>query len=135
LTIQQIIEGFPWHSAEKYLIRDNNRIYSKMFTTRINGMGIKEVKTAFQSPWQNAYCEGLIDSIRRECLDHMIIFNEQHLREILKSYFNDYHQSRCHFSLNQDSPAPGPIEPPEQGKVLAIPKAGGLHHHYTRKAT
>jgi putative transposase len=133
-TTQQIVEAFPWDRAPKYLIRDNDHIYSKMFTKRINGMGIKEVKTAFQSPWQNPFCERLIGSIRRDCLDHMIIFNEQHLRSVLKSYFDYYHKSRCHLSLDQDSPEPRPIEPPEQGKVMAIPKAGGLHHHYTRKA-
>ena len=84
-TAQQIIEAFPWDSAPKYLIRDNDRIYSKMFTNRINGMGIKEVRTAFQSPWQNPYCERLIGSIRRDCLDHLIIFNEHHLRSVLES--------------------------------------------------
>lgn len=134
-TTQQIVEAFPWDSAPKYLIRDNDRIYSKMFTNRINGMGIKEVKTAFQSPWQNPYCERLIGSIRRDCLDHLIIFNEQHLRSVLNSYFDYYHKSRCHLPLDQDSPEPRPIEPPDHGKVIAIPKAGGLHHLYTRKAS
>ena len=105
-----------------------------MFTNRINGMGIKEVKTAFQSPWRNPFCVRLIGSIRRDCLDHLIIFNEQHLRSVLNSYFDYYHKSRCHLSLDQDSPEPRAIEPPEHGKVVAIPKVGGLHHHYTRKA-
>jgi transposase InsO family protein len=133
-TTQQIIEAFPWENVPKFIIRDNDLIYSKMFTKRIKGMGIKEVKTAFQSPWQNPYCERIIGSIRRDCLDHVIIFNEQHLREVLKSYFDYYHKSRCHLSLDQDSPEPRPIEQPNQGKVIGIPKVGGLHHHYTRKA-
>jgi transposase InsO family protein len=133
-TTQQIVEAFPWDTAPKYLLRDNDRIYSKMFTKRIKGMGIKEVKTSFQSPWQNPYCERIIGSIRRDCLDHVIIFNEQHLRSVLKSYFNYYHKSRCHLSLGQDSPEPRAIEPLDHGKVVAIPQVGGLHHHYTRKA-
>ena len=87
-TTQQIVEAFPWEDVPKFIIRDNDRIYSKMFTNRIKAMGIKEVKTAFQNPWQNPYCERLIGSIRRDCLDHVIIFNEQHLRSVLKSYFN-----------------------------------------------
>ena len=102
-TTQQIVEAFSWDSAPKYLIRDNDRIYSKTFTNQIKGMGIKEVKTAFQSPWQNPYCERLIGSIRRDCLEHVIIFNEQHVRSVLKSYFDYYHKSQCHLSLDQDS--------------------------------
>lgn len=133
-TTQQIIDAFPWEDVPKFIIRDNDRIYSKMFTKRLKGMGIKEVKTAFQSPWQNPYCERVNGSIRRDCLDHVIIFNEQCLREILKSYFDYYHKSRCHLSLEQDSPEPRAIEPPDHGKVEAIPKVSGLHHHYTRKA-
>jgi putative transposase len=128
-----MLGAFPWENTPKYVIRDNDRIFSKMFTNRINGMGIKEVKTAFQSPWQNPYCERLIGSIRRDCLDHIIIFNEQHLQSVLKSYFEYYNQSRCHLSLDQDSPEPRAIEPQEMGKVIALPKVGGLHHHYTRK--
>jgi transposase InsO family protein len=97
-------------------------------------MGIKEVVTAPRSPWQNAYVERVIGSIRRECLDHIVIFNERHLRRVLSSYFDYYHGTRTHLSLGKDCPDPRPIQPRRVGRVVAIPKVGGLHHHYQRLA-
>ncbi|MCH7532961.1 MAG: transposase [Gemmatimonadetes bacterium] len=96
-------------------------------------MGIKEVVTAPASPWQNPFYERLIGSIRRECLDHVIVLNERHLMRVLRSYACYYHSSRTHRSLDDDCPDPRPVEPPEMGDVIAIAQVGGLHHRYTRR--
>ncbi|MGA1871899.1 MAG: integrase core domain-containing protein [bacterium] len=95
-------------------------------------MGTQEVKIAPGSPWQNPYVERLIGSIRRECLDHIIVSNERHLRRILASYFDNYHRYRTHLSLDSDCPVSRPIQPEEMGKVISFPEVGGLHHHYER---
>ena len=100
----------------------------------MKGVGIEEALIAPRSPWQNPYCERLIGSIRRECLDHLIILNERHLLRILISYFDYYHNSRTHLSLARNAPHPREVEPPSQGKLIAIPRVGGLHHRYTRAA-
>ena len=97
-------------------------------------MGIKEVVTAYRSPWQNAYSERLNGSIRRECLDRVIVFNERHLRRVLKEYFEYYNRYRVHQSLEMDAPAGRKIHNPEEGDVVAVPHVGGLHHHYERRA-
>jgi len=97
-------------------------------------MAIKEVVTAPRSPWQNAYVERVIGSIRRECLDHVIIFDERHLRGVLSSYFQYYHSTRTHLSLDKDCPESRPIRPPEAGKIVAFPAVHGLHHRYERLA-
>jgi len=133
-TAQQIVEAFPWNTAQKYLIRDNDSIYGAAVSNRVKGMGIKETKTAYRSPWQNPYCERIIGTIRRDCLDHLIIWNEAHLRRILGSYFDYYHRCRTHLSLEKDCPEPRAMDPPENGNVVAFPKIGGLHHLYARKA-
>jgi len=133
-TAQQIVEAFPWESAPKYLIRDNDSIYGLEFSGRVEGMGIKETKTAYRSPWQNPICERMIGSIRRDCLDHVIIFNEAHLRRILDSYFAYYHRCRTHLGLDNDCPEPRATDPPEKRTVVAFPKVGGLHNLYLRKA-
>ncbi len=133
-TAQQIVETFPYESAPHYLIRDRDSIYSHWFRRRVKGMGIEEALIAPRSPWQNPYCERLIGSIRRECLDHLIILNERHLLRILISYFDYYHNSRTHLSLARNAPHPREVEPPSQGKLIAIPRVGGLHHRYTRAA-
>ena len=97
-------------------------------------MGIEEVVISYRSPWQSPFVERLIGSIRRECLDHVIVFNKAHLRRILKSYFAYYHESRAHLSLDRNAPVPRRVERPSEGKVIAIPQVGGLHHRYTRAA-
>ena len=97
-------------------------------------MGIDEVLTAPRSPWQNPYCERVIGSIRRECLDHVIILNDRHLKRILSAYFDYYHNCRTHLSLERNSPVPREVEPPSRGDVISIPQVGGLHHRYTRAA-
>jgi transposase InsO family protein len=97
-------------------------------------MGIREVLSTPRSPWQRAYVERVIGSIRRECLDHVIVFHESSLRRTLNSYFAYYHRSRTHLSLGKDSPEPRAIQPPETGRVVAVPQVGGLHHRYERRA-
>jgi transposase InsO family protein len=133
-TAQQITEAFPYDSAPKYLIRDRDKIYGDFFVQRANKMGIKEVKIAPKSPWQNPYAERVIGSIRRECLDHYIIFNEKYLRKILDEYAEYYNNCRTHLSLDKNSPEPRNVEKREKGKVASIPKVGGLHHLYKRVA-
>ena len=133
-TGQQVIEAFPWDTAPRYLLRDRDGKYGHEFVSRVRLMGIEQVKTAPRSPWQNCFVERLIGAIRRDCLDHVIVINEQHLRRILKEYFLYYHRSRTHLSLGKDCPVPRAVDPPEMGKVIALPQVGGLHHRYTRRA-
>jgi transposase InsO family protein len=118
----------------RYLLRDRDASYGPVFRDRVRVTGIKEVVTAPRSPWQNAYFERLIGSIRRECLDHIIIFNERHLRGVLSSYFQYHHQTRTHLSLDKDCPETRPKYPPTAGKIIAFPQVGGLHHRYKRRA-
>ncbi len=131
---RQIVEAFPYDEAPRFLLRDRDSIYGEYFRRRVKHMGIEEVITAYRSPWQNPYAERLIGSIRRECLDHVMVFGEDHLRRILSNYFEYYNRSRTHLSLERNSPIPRKVEPPETGKVVAIPQVGGLHHRYTRAA-
>ena len=131
---EQMIEAFPEDSAPRYLLRDRDSIYGEEFRRRVKGIGIEEVPTALHSPWQNPFVERLVGSIRRECLDHLIIINEGHLRRILREYFDYYHNARPHQSLGRNSPIPRAIEPPAAGKVVSIPQVGGLHHRYQRAA-
>ena len=133
-TGQQIAEAFPFDEAPRFLLRDNDAIYGDEFTKRVESLGIEEVPTAPRSPWQNPYCERVIGSIRRECVDHMIVLNEKHLHRVLTSYFEYYHSSRPHLSLDRNAPTPRGVETPSGGDVISIPQVGGLHHRYTRRA-
>ncbi len=133
-TGQQIVEAFPYDEAPRFLLRDRDGIYGVDFRERIMHMGVEEVVTAPRSPWQNPYVERLIGSIRRECIDHIIVLNETHLRRILRSYLAYYHESRTHLSLERNAPVPRRVEHPSEGKVIAIPQVGGLHHRYKRAA-
>ena len=130
----QMPEAFPWDTAPQYLLRDRDASYGPVFRNRLQAMEIKEVVTAARSPWQNAYVERIIGSVRRECLDHVIIFDEHHLRRALSAYFQYHHHSRTHLSLAKDCPEPRPIQPPSAGTVVAFPQVGGLHHRYERRA-
>jgi putative transposase len=130
----QLLEAFPWDSAPHYLFRDRDRSYGEKFHKAASWLGICEVLTAPQSPWQNAYVERLIGSIRRECLDHVIVQNETGLRRILKLYFDYYESSRTHLSLGKDAPLARAIQPLWTGPIVAIPQVGGLHHRYERIA-
>jgi putative transposase len=131
---RQITEAFPWDTAPRFLLRDRDTSYGQIFRDRVQAMAIEEVVTAPRSPWQNAYVERIIGSIRRECLDHVIVFDERHLRRVLSTYFEYHHRSRTHLSLAKDCPEPRPIQPPSAGTVIAFPKVGGLHHRYERRA-
>jgi transposase InsO family protein len=133
-TAQQMREAFPWDDAPRYLLRDRDRIFGKDFVDQVKAMGIKQVLSAPRSPWQRAYVERLIGTIRRECLDHMIVFNERCLYRHLKSFTDYYHRSRTHLALEKDTPEPRPIQPPDTGRIRAIPEVGGLHHRYERRA-
>jgi transposase InsO family protein len=131
---QQLREAFPFDQLPHYLLRDRDAIFGNDFREQVRDMGIREVLSAPRSPWQRAYIERVIGSIRRECLDHVIVFQESSLRRTLHSYFEYYHRSRTHLSLAKDSPEPRAIQPPEMGSVVAIPQVGGLHHRYERRA-
>ncbi len=131
---QQVVDAFPYDDIPRFLLRDRDDIYNEYFQTPVDIMGIEEVPTAPKSPWQNPYCERMIGSIRRDCLDHVIVLNERHLYHILSDYFAYYHQARPHLSLDRNSPVPRRVEPPSEGQVVAIPQVGRLHHRYTRRA-
>ena len=133
-TAQQIVEAFPDDTAPSYLLRDRDTIYGHAFRHRVKSMQILEVLTAAHSPWQNPFVERLIGSVRRECLDHVLVLNERHLRRILTRYFAYYHRARTHLSLAKDAPEVRLIERPEGGTVVQIPEVGGLHHRYVRRA-
>jgi len=132
-TAQQVVEAFSWQESPRYLLRDRDSIYGAAFRQRVQHMGIEEVRIAPCSPWQNPYVERLIGSIRRACLDHVIVLHEHHLRRLLTRYFAYYQQFRTHLSLAMDCPEPRPIHPPAWGKVMAVPEVGGLHDHDERR--
>jgi len=133
-TGNQVVQAFPYDSAPRFLLRDSDSIYGEEFRSRVANMGIEEITTAYCSPWQNAYVERVIGSIRRECLDHMIVLGENHLRHILAEYVEYYNTVRAHQSLDGNSPTPRDVEPPENGRVVATPYLGGLNHRYSRAA-
>jgi putative transposase len=133
-TAQQLVDAFPEESAPAYLLRDRDQVYGQRFRHRVKGMGIEEVLTAPQSPWQNAFAERLIGSIRRECLNHVLVLGERHLRRILTRYFIYYHQARTHLALDKDAPDIRLIALPAAGKIVQLPEVGGLHHRYVRQA-
>ena len=133
-TAQQIGEAFPGETAPRYLLRDRDAVYGVVFSSRVQALGIREVKAAPRSPWQNPYVERLIGTLRRECLDHVVVLNETHLRRLLRDDLVYYHRVRTHLSLEKDSPEPRPVEHPDQGGIVEMPMVGGLHHQYTRLA-
>src|SRR5271168_925767 len=131
---RQVTAAFPWDTAPRFLLRDRDASYGSIFRKRVEAMGITEVVTAPRSPWQNAYVERVIGSIRRECLNKVVIFNERHLRHVFLSYVDYYHRARTHLSLDKDCPLSRPIQPPRNGRIIAVPQVGGLHHRYERLA-
>ena len=133
-TAQQIVDAFPEDSAPSYLLRDRDSVYGHVFRQRVKGIGIDEILAAPQSPWQNPFAERLIGSIRRECLDHVLVLGERHLRRTLTRYFAYYHEARTHLSLDKDAPDGRSVERPERGRVISIREVGGLHHRYVRRA-
>jgi transposase InsO family protein len=127
---RQIVEAFPWDEAPRHLIRDRDRAYGTRVQDCLRSLGIRDHPTAPRSPWQNAYVERLIGSVRRECLDHVVVFGEEHLRMLLKSYANYYNRTRTHLSLCKDAPMPRGTQ--AAGRIVVQPILGGLHHHYAR---
>jgi putative transposase len=128
------VDAFPDDSAPSYLLCDRDQVYGEQFRHRVKGMRIEEVVTAPHSPWQNPFAERLIGSIRRECLNHVLVLGESHLRRILARYFSYYHRARTHLALDKDAPDVRPVELPEVGRIVQIPEVGGLHHRYVRQA-
>jgi len=126
----QITQAFPWDTAPEYLIRDNDGAYGHLFTRRLWAMGIRDRPITPKSPWQNGYVERVIGSIRRECLDHVVVFNAAHLRRILKTYIEYYNTARTHLRIAKDAPIHRPIE--ASGRITSRAFLGGLHHHYAR---
>ena len=114
--------------------RGRDAVYRMVFSSRVQALGIREVKAAPRSPWQNPYVERLIGTLRRECLDHVVVLNEIHLRRLLRDYLAYYHRVRTHLSLEKDSPEPRPVERPDHGRIVETPMVGGLHHRYSRLA-
>ncbi len=131
-TAQQIVEAFPWDTAPKCLLRDRDSIYGDWFRQHVKSMGIKEVLTAHQSPWQNPHVERLHGSIRREYLDHVIVLSENHLRKLLRAYFAYYHVDRTHLGLDKETPLGRPISirASSSAKLIELPRVGGIHHRY-----
>jgi putative transposase len=133
-TAQQTVQAFLEESAPRYLLRDRDGTYRKYFRHRVRDLGTKEVPIAARSPWQSPYVERLIGTIRRDCLDHVTVLNERHLRRVVRRFFDYYHRSRCHLSLDGDAPEPRAVQEPELGRVIEVPEVGGLHHRYVREA-
>ncbi|MFZ1148411.1 MAG: integrase core domain-containing protein [Xanthobacteraceae bacterium] len=127
---RQLTEAFPWSTAPRYLVRDRDRIYGSIVPRRLRAMGIRDKPIAPASPWQNSFAERLIGSIRRECVDHIVVLGEAHLRRILESYARYYNDIRTHRSLDKDAPAFRPIQ--RVGNIASHAILGGLHHHYVR---
>jgi putative transposase len=133
-TAQQLVEAFPWETAPRYLLRDRDAVYGQSFQQRFAGLGMAQVLTAPRSPWQNPYAERMIGSIRRECLNQVIVLSEDHCRRVLARYVRYYHRWRTHLLLAMDAPDKRPVQLPDQGAVVAVPEVGGLHHHYEQRA-
>jgi transposase InsO family protein len=129
---QQINEAFPWNTAPRFLIRDNNAKFGHVFTGRLKAYGIRDRPIAPRSPWQNGYAERVIGTIRRECLDHVIVWNETHLRALLSEFADYYNAHRTHLALEKDAPDTRPVH--HVGKIVHLPVLGGLHHRYERCA-
>ncbi len=133
-TAQQMVEAFPWETTARYVIRDRDRIYGTDFHRRVKTLGLDEVPIAPRSPWQNAYAERFIGSLRRECLDHVMVLHERQLHRIVSAYARYYNRTRTHLALQKDAPERRAVHDRDLGEVMAFPEVGGLHHRYERRA-
>jgi transposase InsO family protein len=133
-TPRQLLEACGQEENPRHLIRDRDHVYGERFSRQARNLDIREAVIAARSPWQNAYAERVIGSIRRECLDHVVVIGERHLLGILSKYVDYYNRPRTHLSLAKDAPEPRRVQPPSQGRVVAAPRVGGLHHEYLRWA-
>jgi transposase InsO family protein len=127
---RQLTEAYGWTAAPQYIVRDRDAVYGDIFLRRLRAMGIRDRPTAPRSPWQNGYAERLVGSIRRDCLDHVAVFSERHLRHLLKSYQAYHNEARTHLSLEKDAPVSRVVQ--RVGRIVANPVLGGLHHEYVR---
>jgi hypothetical protein len=133
-TSLQLIQAFPFDTAPRFLIQDRDSIFGPMVIESLDFLDIEQIVTAPRSPWQNGYCERVIGTIRRECLDHVIVLGEKHLRRVLKEYLAYYHKDRTHLGLGKDAPEPRAVQNQDVGPVASEPVLGGLHHRYYREA-
>jgi len=133
-TARQLLEACGLEEAPRYLIRDRDQVYGERFSRQAKTLDIREAVIAPRSPWQNAYAERVIGSIRRECLDHIVVIGERHLLGILSKYVDYYNETRTHLSLAKDAPRPRTVQLPSEGSVVKVPRVGGLHHEYLRRA-
>jgi putative transposase len=133
-TARQLVHAFPFETAPRYLVRDRDCIYGDDFVRTVKHLQIEQKLTSFRSPWQNGYCERLVGTLRRECLDHVIVVNDRHARRIIAKYLEYYHGSRTHLGLDKDTPDHRPVEPPELGPIRRRPMVNGLHSRYYRAA-
>lgn len=131
---QQIVEALPWETNVQFLFRDGDGIYGEEFERRVAGLSLRQIVTARASPWQNAYCERVIGTLRRECLDHVVAVNERQLKGVLDGYVRYYNGTRTHLSLAKNSPISRRPSSKRDGTIVALPEAGGLHHRYERIA-
>ena len=134
-TAQEIVEAFPWDTAPRYVLRDRDGLYGGVFSRRVHSLGIREVKTACPALPVAESARGTSHrTLRRECLDHIVVLNETHLRPLLRDYLTYYHRYRTHLSLEKDAPEPRAVERIDQGRIVETRLVGGLHHRYTRQA-
>jgi transposase InsO family protein len=133
-TAEQVVQAFPGGTEPRYLLRDRDGVYGGEFRERVRAMGMEEVVTAPRSPWQNPFAERLLGTVRRDCLNHVIVLGEAHLRRTLRRYFRYYHKYRTHLSLEKDAPEPRAVQQANLGRVIEFSEVGGLHHHYERWA-
>ncbi len=133
-TARQLVEACGPEHTPRYLLRDRDCIYGDQFSRQANALSIREVVTAPRSPWQNAYVERVIGSIRRECLDHVIVLSERQVKRVLSEYTEYYNRIRTHLSLDKDAPETRECKTPDEGHVVRFPRVGGLHHEYSRLA-
>jgi transposase InsO family protein len=131
---QQVVNAFPWDTTPRFFIRDRDQAYGLVFSARLRGLGIREIRTAVRAPRMNAFAERVIGTLRRECFDHLIVLNQRHARRLLAEFRAWYNQDRPHLALGKDAPDHRPTEPTALGNVIALPRLGGLHHRYCRRA-
>jgi transposase InsO family protein len=133
-TALQLFQSFYDRKSPRYLIHDRDTIYGLIFQDQVKALDIEEIVTAPRSPWQSPYMERVIETLRRECLDHVVVLGEAHLRYIIRRFLSYYHQSRTHLALDKDAPEPRAVQAAEHGPVIEFPEVGGLHHRYERRA-
>jgi transposase InsO family protein len=131
---QQIVEAIGADVAPVRLVRDRDAIFGTAFDARVNNLGVQQLRIAPRSPWQNGFAERWVGTLRRELLDHVIVLGERHLLRLVRQHVAYYNQDRPHMSLRGDAPIARPVEPPNAGDVVALPRVGGLHHRYSTAA-